>query len=879
MGKLWERWLVSERIILTLLLAIVTLVLSYGNWLWRWDQAIYDAHFKLWSSPAPEDVIIVGIDADSLAQFGAWPWPRKLHAQLVENLTEAGAKVIIFDVIFAEASTQNPADDKLLASTFKQSGNVILPVLVEQSQAYGQLIETLPFPLLAAQTAGLGHVHVELDPDGIARSVYLKEGMGKAEWPTLSLAALMFLNPQFDQNLPGQQAPDNRQDSPFHWVRNFHVLIPFIGPPGWFNRVSYGQVLRKDYPPNTFSDKIVIIGATVSGLGDSLPTPVSGFNRPMPGVEVHANILTALRNNSFIKTVDKQWQTVYFLLVIMLPGLLYPLYTPRTTFFIAGSLIFSAMVISSALLFSAKLWLQPMPLIVALSLSYPIWSWRRQEAMINYLNNELERLSSEPVLLTSVSTPQINTTLELVAHLFPIDGYIVLDNAGKEYLSHGASPDTIPDNLPETNWLHNGCNAWRQLSYQDEAMKLGLHWPEQAEPEQQQLNAISELLVSSKRKIIASTQGTVGMIQTRIHQVQEAANKLRAMRRLLSDSLSEMADGILIADVYGQILLSNQHAAFFLTNNTKTSINNLSLTEALENLTMQTAVNWQDNWKKTITESVTTILYAQNPYGYDLLIQMSKLVIGATHPVGIIVNLTDITPLKESERRRSEFLGFLSHDLRSPLVSILALLELGKDPDYQAKEQNKLLLDIERYTKTLMEFSENFLQLARAEDLDNKSFAEVDLVNIAYNAIESVWPQATEKGITLKQQFNFDSIWIYGDGMLLERLLINLLTNAIKYSPADSAIKLAVSEAKGCWICSVLDQGDGIDEEFIPQLFDRFSREKSAIESQTSGLGLGLAFVKEVANKHNGWMEVQSKLGVGSCFTLYLPKTIEQSIN
>jgi len=862
-----------EPVFLSAALIIVVLALIQGNWLWRWDQVLYDAYFKLWSQPAPDDVVIVGIDADSLAVYGAWPWPRQRHARLIQNLTEAGAKVIVFDVIFAEPVAANPDGDRLLAAASERSGRIILPVLVEHSDNPGHLLETLPFPLLAETAAGLGHVHVELDADGIARSVYLKEGMGTAYWPSLGLAALLFLDKRFGYRLPGKKQPAGVHHAMFRWVRNHRVRIPYIGPPGAFASISYHQVLDKMFARDAFKNKIVFVGATAEGLGDSLPTPVSGFNRPMSGVEIHANILTALRANSFIQDMPKFWHIGISLFFVSLPGILFPWFSPKTNFMLSGVLVILAVLLSSALLLLARLWLPPMPLVMALSLSYPVWSWRRQEAVMNYLDHELERLQAEPNLPGNVQPLSKQAVIERIMALFPVDGWVLIARNDQIIRYQGAcfyeKIAAVPEHLP----CYQQDILWLDFVEQDARFILGLHWIDQNAPEARHIQTLETLLRWRRKTTRPSSHGRIELIQMRIQQVQAATNNLRNMRHLLADSLGDMADGVLIANIHGQILLANSQAALFLKNDPKRSLNCFALHEIMQMLERTQTCVWQRCWLAAVAGEHVTGFHAHSPAGFDLFVQMYGLSVGQGHDKGVIVNLTDITPLKESERRRSELLGFLSHDLRSPLNSILALLEMERHPGQGFEDKNtRVFSRIERYTRNVLELSENFLQLARAEEIEAAAFYEVDLVAIAYNAMEHVWTLAQEKAIEIKHESDLDIAWLWGDGNLLERLLINLLGNAIKYSPEHSVIELHIGEDKKNFFCSIRDYGSGIDEAFIPHLFERFSRSRTAVHGKISGAGLGLAFADVVAKKHQGHIEVESQLGKGACFCLYLPK-------
>ena len=93
---------------ISIALVLMILFLVYADWLWRWDQVIYDTQFRVWSTPPPEDIIIVAIDDASISQLGRWPWSRAVHAELVKRLTAAGARAIVLDIIFAEKDRRDP---------------------------------------------------------------------------------------------------------------------------------------------------------------------------------------------------------------------------------------------------------------------------------------------------------------------------------------------------------------------------------------------------------------------------------------------------------------------------------------------------------------------------------------------------------------------------------------------------------------------------------------------------------------------------------------------------------------------------------------------------------------------------------------------------
>ena len=126
-----------------LLLLIFVGIVSYKNILWRFDNLIYDAQINFFSTPASEQVVIIGIDEKSLNFFGRWPWRRKIHAQLLNKLSEVESKAIGLDLIFAEPDLMHPGDDELLAKAIKNNGRIVLPIVFEQSE----LTLTTTFPL------------------------------------------------------------------------------------------------------------------------------------------------------------------------------------------------------------------------------------------------------------------------------------------------------------------------------------------------------------------------------------------------------------------------------------------------------------------------------------------------------------------------------------------------------------------------------------------------------------------------------------------------------------------------------------------------------------------------------------------------------------
>ena len=181
---------VTKHLILVAILAIVSGLFVHSSLLWRWDNLLYDAQLSFWTRPVSDEIIIVAIDDESLRQLGRWPWSRSIHASLIDKLEFESPRAIGLDIIFSEPDADNLQSDAQLARAMKSSGKVVLPVFMSQKSSNSFPIEALPLPGLAGSAAALGHVHMDIGADGIARRVYLKEGIGEPYWKHFSLALL-----------------------------------------------------------------------------------------------------------------------------------------------------------------------------------------------------------------------------------------------------------------------------------------------------------------------------------------------------------------------------------------------------------------------------------------------------------------------------------------------------------------------------------------------------------------------------------------------------------------------------------------------------------------------------------------------------------------
>lgn len=391
--KRLQRFFLDDRFSTALILLTLALATAMSGVLTRVDTLLYDLGQRVATQPVPDDIVLVAIDESSLSQLGRWPWSRRLHAALIDRLAADGAKVIALDIVFAEPDTADQPADALLAEAIGRAGNVVLPVLLESSRANGQLLETLPLPQLLEQAAGLGRVHAELDADGIARSVFLWEGVGTPAWPHFGQAALTVagIRPRGLSALP----PADTLPQPFALVRDTQRRVGFLGPPGHVRSVSYAQALTGEFAPGTFRDRIVLVGATAAGMGDLLPTPVSGLAAPMPGVEFNANVVAAMRDGRLIRELPRAPALLLTAVLALLPLAWLARLNPLNG--LLASLAWFVVVagLAASLPFVARVWMSSAGALAAILLAYPVWSWRRLESAGRFLDHELKRLRQE----------------------------------------------------------------------------------------------------------------------------------------------------------------------------------------------------------------------------------------------------------------------------------------------------------------------------------------------------------------------------------------------------------------------------------------------------------------------------------------------------
>lgn len=348
----------------------------------RFDNLLYDAAAVWRAPPADDRILIVEIDNRSLASIGKWPWSRDNHAQLINRLADAGAKVIAYDVLFVEPAS--PAEDSALAQAMAQHGNVILPVLYDTPGSNGADHDIiLPVQSLARAASNMGSVNLLFDEDGLVRRAQIETRSDQGRFEHLM--------EQTYRVTTGKASPAFTKVTAANDVDS--ILIPFQ-KAGSFRRVSFASMVAGEVPAQFVKGKIVLVGMTADGQGDRHPV-AAAVGSTMSGVEIQANLLNGLLNNRFIQAAPLWARIVGALLPVWLLLLMFLRWRPTSNLIASVAMIGAVIGIAAIGVALFGSWMPPGPALLGLLLVYPLWGWRRLEALSSFVFEEAQTLKAE----------------------------------------------------------------------------------------------------------------------------------------------------------------------------------------------------------------------------------------------------------------------------------------------------------------------------------------------------------------------------------------------------------------------------------------------------------------------------------------------------
>ena len=246
----------------------------------------------------------------------------------------------------------------------------------------------------------------------------------------------------------------------------------------------------------------------------------------------------------------------------------------------------------------------------------------------------------------------------------------------------------------------------------------------------------------------------------------------------------------------------------------------------------------------------------------------------------VILSLRDVSHIEEAERMRSDFVANVSHELRSPLTALSGFIETLKGPASNDDEARERFLDImEREAARMERLIDDLLSLSKIEVNRNVRPREsIDLTAIMHDVRDIISLKVARNKADITYKFVDDPVPVQGDADQLVQIIQNLIENALKYAgEAPIYVEQTLLEnapgvlGKAVRI-DIKDNGGGIAPEHLPRLTERFYRVDIGRSRGAGGTGLGLAIVKHIVNRHRGRLEIKSKLGEGSTFSVVLPR-------
>lgn len=352
----------------------------------------------------------------------------------------------------------------------------------------------------------------------------------------------------------------------------------------------------------------------------------------------------------------------------------------------------------------------------------------------------------------------------------------------------------------------------------------------------------------------------------------ESVTKRQQIQQEQMETLIEnTGSGLLLINRRGDIVLINRACRDIFQENTDLWINKLYY-DVIDNKDIiqlvQTIFMTEEKQNKQVELSMHTSVRHFDVFGAPIIGNESEF-------RGIALVFHDISELKKLEQVRKDFVANVSHELKTPVTSIKGFTETlldGARKDEKLSE--KFLTIIDKESERLQNLITDLLELSRIEQhYFQMNWQDTNVSEIVYEVYELLKGKAEEKGVTLQIDEGEKQAFIQGDAARIKQITINLVSNAMMYTPKGGSVQMQVLDEQEHICLLVKDDGIGIPKDEIPRIFERFYRIDRARSRNSGGTGLGLAIVKHLVEAHHGWIEVESELEKGTTFSIFFLKS------
>jgi signal transduction histidine kinase/CHASE2 domain-containing sensor protein len=780
-----KRWL-----LLNVLLLVLVGLLSLSYPVEELSRRTGDTYFRLRGSQGTSPhVSLIVIDDASLERYGRWPWKRSLLAQVVRAASAEHPKALGLDILLSE--TEDETNDRELAKALKDAGNAVLVAKISNSPQGRLWVE--PLPLFAQNAVAVGHAQAALGPDSICRSIPARElSLEGPRWAFALEVARAASGAILEDD--GRELRIGDRKIPTVGSSSRAVVAGVKSESLRFLPIDYrGQIAPGETSPPFFAvsvedlldgkaggqlqGKAVLIGFGSTEIDDRIPTPVSD-RLPMPGVEIHANLVDAILAGRNLRPLNG-WLNLLALCAFSL----------TSTWVVLRWPVWRGLAALTALL------------AVGLAASYLVFTWMHILVGLG------------PFLCVAL----------LAGPLAQLQNLVLMDRG----LTQGL----------------------RQLQI---ALKTA---------ELVKKDSLSAALREELRPKAEDLHWKVSLLR----QLQSELSSLYALDETL---LEAMQEGLAVFSVDGRVIFRNPKWQSFCEKQEWEATADLDVFGAALG-----EPGWRDLRKSLATPGVWLDSEVYLGEGLWRLRAVRLKRTSASDALDfIMVVVMDQTARMERDRARAEALGFVTHELRTPLVSIQGfaeyLLRYSKE-----RASSEAAATIFQESGRLVAMINTYLDVLRLEagarPMRKETFQVGDTIKQVARVIQ---PIAQASGIKVKAEIAADLPALQGDPHLIEGALLNLVSNAIKYSARGSEVKLRAEVEGGGVMLEVWNPGPAIPPDELVRLFEPFYR-RNEQEETARGWGLGLAFVKRIAEQHGGKAEARSESGAGTSFRISLPVT------
>ena len=339
------------------------------------------------------------------------------------------------------------------------------------------------------------------------------------------------------------------------------------------------------------------------------------------------------------------------------------------------------------------------------------------------------------------------------------------------------------------------------------------------------------------------------------NELKENLNEVTRQKNQIETILLNMTDGIIAFDIEGNIIHLNPVAKTYLDINDEKSF-----TEIIDKF------NVDINLEKIIyLENWTSSEQKLNINGRNVNLFFAPFKNENERPAGVIVVIQDITEHVRLDSMRKEFVADVSHELKTPITSIMGYADTLIENDVDKETENKFLERISSEGKRMSKLVNDLLILSRYDTSRVKiEKTEFDLGELVKYTLEGLKFEIEKKNLNSECFVTADVPLVYADRNGIERVILNILTNAIKYTNENGDIKIYVGFVYNDAYIKIIDNGIGIKEEDLEKIFERFYRADKSRAREQGGTGLGLSIAKEILDKNDGKIDIKSEFGKGT---------------